>query len=107
METEDALVAAAAELQIGGIERLVEASVHQDIYVLEDGAALRVGLELLDGVAGVAPDVLTCGLADGTHEGEEFLGIVERVAARESHSVQKRVGVYLTDDGAEAVVSER
>jgi len=96
LHVDDTLVAGPTEA-----ERLVtlftdEGTIHQHIDKLQQGALPRVGKQLLESKARVAPDVLLWrALMDSPCQLDEALGLVHRVAAAEGHAL--RVGVGLDD----------
>ena len=88
---DDALVAAAAKKEGFVAERLDKGSIDEYVDLAQERLLARVGKDLLESEAGVAPNGFGRGCADGACECGESFGLEHRVAAAESN-IGKRVG---------------
>ena len=80
----DALVGAAAERQVRIAKLCLERTVHKSIDIWKNLAEARVGLNLLLGKSGVAPDGLAGLLLDAACKLCESLNLIQRVTSRKS-----------------------
>ena len=88
---DDALVAAAAKKEGFIAERLDKGTIDEHVDLAQEGFLARVGKDLLESEAGVAPDGFGRSGADCAGEFGKSFGLEHRVAAAESN-IGKRVG---------------
>lgn len=88
---DDALVAAAAKKEGFIAERLDKGAIDEHVDLAQEGFLARVGKDLLESEAGVAPDGFGRSGADCAGEFGKSFGLEHRVAAAESN-IGKRVG---------------
>ena len=85
MQIDDALVGAAAEEEFRVTLLQDEGPVHEDVQPGKHLREVRIGLDLLQGESGPAPDGLAGFLLDAPGQFRERIGLVERIAAGETH----------------------
>lgn len=98
VQADDTLVAAASEVEVGGVERLDERPVDQGVDIGQQRGQGGGGLDFFKRVAGVAPHVEPGLLFDAAQQGQEFFRMAEGVASRESDAVEQGIGVDFPDD---------
>jgi hypothetical protein len=81
----DALIGAAAEMEVGVTEFSHERTVNESINIWKDLAHAGICQDLLISETGITPDILSCFLLDAACQFSEGLNLIERITPGKCH----------------------